>query len=465
MLMAALMVAVGANAQAKKITGMERCYKSLASKTEAKVAAPATVNAVSMVNTTKNTTGRRAVADVAGTYILEYANGTRTFTENSQFTIEAESGTITLDLYEKDETTGQYPTFDYNVKLTGFTDSRATAYGFYDETESTITIPVQTLFTYNTSTANYGRIAFSSLVLDKEGDPYDNGYGMTLVLNDDGTVEIDEGDFSEFVEEDENYKDAYIGGFWNFMPDYLNTSGYPSLWNRGLDTEIFIPNAIQGDAECHIEGGAWGSWANAQYAVSVEDYGSEVVVHNFFGMIPISISIDGEKASVKCPIKAMDYDYAEEGEDPNYIQIHQWDADFENVVDGSITGTVSQLKDGRKLIEFYDTEYREATYYQEGDEIPEGKQVGDVKTEAGDYIITDFTKWFMVHSNWGENGAYWWGEARNVYLVYGEKTTGINAISNAPVNQTAKTYNLMGQEVNASAKGLIIRDGKKMLVK
>ena len=30
---------------------------------------------------------------------------------------------------------------------------------------------------------------------------------------------------------------------------------------------------------------------------------------------------------------------------------------------------------------------------------------------------------------------------------------------------TVKTYNLMGQEVNASAKGLIIRDGKKMLNK
>jgi hypothetical protein len=28
-----------------------------------------------------------------------------------------------------------------------------------------------------------------------------------------------------------------------------------------------------------------------------------------------------------------------------------------------------------------------------------------------------------------------------------------------------KTYNLMGQEVNANAKGLIIRDGKKMLNK
>lgn len=452
-MMAALMVAVGANAQARKITGMESCYKNLASKMEAKVAAPATANVVSKVNTAKSTAGRRAAADVAGTYILESTNRSRSFTENSQFTVEAESGTITLDLYEKDETTGQYPTFDYNVKLTGFTDSRGTAYGYYDEAESTITIPVQTLFTYSSTSADYGRIAFSALVLTADGEPYDYGYAMTLIVNNDGTVEIDEGDFSAYVEEDENYKDAYIGGFWDFMPDYLNDNGYAGLWNCGVDLEVLLPNATMGDNEVHIVSGAWGSWTNTQYAVNVEDYGNELVVHNFFGLIPLSITIDGDKASVKCPVRAMESDYADEGEEPNYIQIHQWDATFENIIDGTITGNVGQLEDGRKIIEFYDTEYREAWTDENGDH------------EAGNYIITDYTKWFMVHSNWGEDGAYWWGEARNVYLIWGEKTTGINAISNVPVKTTGKTYNLMGQEVNPAAKGLVIRDGRKMLVK
>ena len=453
MMMAALMVAVGANAQARKITGMESCYKNLASKMEAKVAAPATANVVSKVNTAKSTTGRRAAADVAGTYILEAANYDRDFTSSSQFTIEAETGTITLDQYDKDETTGQYPTFDYNVKLTGFTDTRATAYGFYDETESTITIPVQTLFTYSSGDTDYGRIVFSSFVLTKEGDPALYGYSMTLIINSDGTVEIDEGDFTEEAQEDPELEGAYIGGYYNFMPDYLNASGYPYAWNHGLDAEIFIPNATLGDVECHLVNGAWGSWTKTQHAVNVEDYGNELVVHNFFSLIPLSITIDGDKASVKCPVRAMDSDYADEGEEPNYIQIHQWDATFENIIDGTITGNVGQLEDGRKILEFYDTEYKEAWTDENGDH------------EAGDYIITDYTKWFMVHSNWGENGAYWWGEARNVYLIWGEKITGINAISNVPVKTTGKTYNLMGQEVNPAAKGIVIRDGKKMLVK
>lgn len=454
MLMAALMVAVGANAQAKKITGMERCYKSLASKTEAKVAAPATVNAVSMVNTTKNTAGRRAAADVAGTYILEAAtNYDRDFTGTSQFTIEAETGTITLDQYKQDEATGQYPTFDYNVKLTGFTHSSATAYGFYDEAESTIFIPVQTLFTYKSGDTDYGRIVFSSFVFTAEGDPTLYGYEMTLIINNDGTVEIDEGDFTEEAQEDPSLEGAYIGGFYNFMPDYLAPSGNPYAWNYGLDAEIFIPNATQGDTEVHLTSSGWGDWADAQYAVNVEDYGNELVVHNFFGLIPLSITIDGDKASVKCPVKVDDYDYADEGEDPDYLQIHQWDAAFENIIDGAITGNVGQLEDGRKILEFYDTEYKEAWTDDKGDH------------EAGNYIITDYTKWFMVHTNYGENGARWWGEARNVYLIWGEKTTGINAISNAPVKATGKTYNLMGQEVNGAAKGIVIRDGKKMLVK
>jgi hypothetical protein len=117
-----------------------------------------------------------------------------------------------------------------------------------------------------------------------------------------------------------------------------------------------------------------------------------------------------------------------------------------------ITGNIVE-EDGVKYIEFYDTEYKEAWTDESGSH------------EAGDYIITDYTKWFMVHSNWGETGAYWWGEARNVYIIYGTPSSGINDINNASVGKSNKTYNLMGQEVNASAKGLVIRDGKKFVVK
>jgi hypothetical protein len=71
----------------------------------------------------------------------------------------------------------------------------------------------------------------------------------------------------------------------------------------------------------------------------------------------------------------------------------------------------------------------------------------------------------MVHSTWGETGAYWWGEARNVYIaIPNAEPAGISNVKTNAKN-TVKTYNLMGQEVNANAKGLIIRDGKKLINK
>jgi hypothetical protein len=71
----------------------------------------------------------------------------------------------------------------------------------------------------------------------------------------------------------------------------------------------------------------------------------------------------------------------------------------------------------------------------------------------------------MVHSTWGESGAYWWGEARNVYFMYADDTTGIDEIANTKNNNIVKSYNLMGQEVSGNTKGLLVRDGKKLFVK
>ena len=42
--------------------------------------------------------------------------------------------------------------------------------------------------------------------------------------------------------------------------------------------------------------------------------------------------------------------------------------------------------------------------------------------------------------------------------------TGINAISTTS-QKSGKTYNVLGQQVSAGAKGLLIRDGKKFVVK
>jgi hypothetical protein len=451
---AAMFVAMGANAQAKKLNGHQKPLSIVEKQVTSPKVSFAPDNFGPMTVTLTKDAVRRAPADIAGTYILDEKNWDRDFTSSSTFTVEEAAGTIVLDMYDKDEETGEYPTFDYNVKITDFTYAGTVAYGFYDEETKEIFIPVQTTIAemIGSNGTNYGRIVFSSMVLDQEGEALSYGYPMVLLINDDGTVEVEEGDFSEEAEENPEYEGAYIGGYCNFLPDYGEEG---AIWNYGFEIELFIPNAMMQDNEVHIENGGWGNWAWTSRPVFVEDFDTEYVVHNFFGLCPISISVEGDQAGIATPVRVMEYNYADEGEDPNYIQIWQWNEEFDEIINpGLITGNITE-EDGVKYIEFYETEYKEAWTDPDGTEHP-----------AGNYYITDYTKWFMVHSTWGDSGAYWWGEARYTSIAIPLETTGITELKNDGRQlTTSKTYNLLGQEVTPATKGLVIKDGKKMIVK
>ena len=444
---AALMVATGASAQRTRITDMQSVKNTVAPTAEQMAMPMSKTNATPIAKKfAKKMNRRRAMSSIAGKYILDAANWEGDFIESSEFTIEEETGTITLDQYTDN------PSFDYNVKLVGFGVTKSTIYGSYDEENGSIFLPVQVAFTYTESGTDYP-VVFTGLVQAEDGSPVSYGYEMTLLIDEeDGTVEIYEGDFEQEIEDGDMDEGVYIGGYWYVMPTYLSSSGNPMAYTYGFDIEVFLPNATLASNEVHIKNQAWGDWENKEYDVYVEDYGSEMVVHNFFNLRPISMTIDGDKATIATPVRMIDYDYADEGaEEPNYIQLWQWDENFENRVNpGAIVGTIEQ-REGGKLIRFYDTEYREAWTDEYGDH------------EAGNYYVRDYTKWFMVHGNWGEKGAIWWGEARYVYIFIPNEED-IEGISNVNANDSnsQKTFNLMGQQVK-NAKGIVIRDGKKFV--
>lgn len=52
----------------------------------------------------------------------------------------------------------------------------------------------------------------------------------------------------------------------------------------------------------------------------------------------------------------------------------------------------------------------------------------------------------------------------NVYLTISEGTTGISSIEAENANSN-KMYNLAGQRVDKNYKGIVIKDGKKFIVK
>ena len=439
-MMAAFMVAIGANAQFKRT--VQSTMKAAPMATELKVKKANDKLVPKAATPVKDMKTRRAAGDISGTYILDYDNYYGDFTASSSFTITAETGTTKITDIESEEAVDTI-SFDYNVRLDGFTYENGTAYGYYDEETSSIVIPVQTIYTHNT----YGRVVLSGVTKNDEG-PQSIGFDMILIVENDGTVS-----FYDFEEElaEAGFEGEYMSGWYSFLPD--DEEG--GAWNMGFDVEVLPVNAYTIGDETHIVNGGWGEWTETRHMVSVEDYETELVVHNFFDLCPISITIDGDKASIATPVQVSDYNFAEDDEDPDYWQIWQWNADFTEALNpGAITGNVKITENGSKVISFYDTEYREAYTDDEG-----------VEHEAGDYIIPDRTKYFMVHSTYGENGAYFWGEACYVYLVIPGDMTGINDVKSSTKNNAGTTFNLMGQQVSKSAKGLLIRDGKKFIVK
>lgn len=427
---AAMLVAMGANAQ--RVCTAEN-LNELAPNAKV-VSMPMLQDFTSMTPVISKKAPRRA-ASVAGTYIMETFDFPGEFAENATFTIEEETGTIKIATFNEKDSLVLEKDFEYNVKLTDFSNPGEICYGKYYQEESTIHIPMQVVYTSDT----YGKVILSGCVRTEDLSSINYGADIVLGIDEDGCLFFDE---------------EYATGIFSFLP-YYAAQPY-ATWSYGLDAAAYLPNATLGSVETHIVSGTWGDWEKHTYDVYVEDYESEFVVHNFFGLCPISIRINDNKASIDCPVRVMARDYADEGaEEPDYIQIWQWNSDFSAVMNpGEITGNVFVEEDGSKIVEFYDTEYREAWTDENGEH------------EAGDYILTDRTKWFMVHSTYGEKGAIFWGEVRNVYLVIPAKkdSEGISDVKAETKN--TKTYNLMGQQVNRSAaKGLLIRDGKKFMSK
>ena len=455
-----MMMAVSANATIKRVVtkdakpmAVKECVKAQFGQMNA--AKPATLADLKKFS-------NRADAG-ASTFILDYKNWDRDFTQSTTFTMEAvPEGTIELDQYDKDETTGEYPTFTYNVKIKGFTDSRATVYGYYDQTEGQIRIPVQTMFNHKTEEKNYGRIVLTGLVLDSEDNPVIYGYEIFLDVDKDGNVTLSDEEFDiEDEESSEVYKGCYVGGFYSIMPDSPGTSGNPGVWNYGFEAEVFTPNAVVSSYETHLDGG-WTEWAEITEVACIEDWGNEVVVHNFLSEIPVSLTKNGDSYSLNLPAILSDFEYSIENGaafEAGFMQIWRGEKDGTGVTTllntGAITGTLYKSEKSQG-IRFYDTEHREAWTDDEGEHA------------AGEYIINP--SYFYLGTLPNESGArYWEGERVQLIILADEgvlpEPAGIKSINADGEKGNSRTFNLMGQQVSANAKGLVIRDGKKLINK
>ena len=137
---------------------------------------------------------------------------------------------------------------------------------------------------------------------------------------------------------------------------------------------------------------------------------------------------------------------------------------FETAKAGSVT--VGVQLGGTKGFHILDADFAEvapASY-----NLPAAKDGASqefTQNEKGENIIAEKSNGIVTFSV-AEGGTYYVLAAGSKMGFYGFKyevgtSTGISSVNAATAKKDGKTYNMAGQEVSSSAKGLIIKNGKK----
>ena len=137
---------------------------------------------------------------------------------------------------------------------------------------------------------------------------------------------------------------------------------------------------------------------------------------------------------------------------------------FETAKAGSVT--VGVQLGGTKGFHILDADFAEvapASY-----NLPAAKDGASqefTQNEKGENIIAEKSNGIVTFSV-AEGGTYYVLAAGSKMGFYGFKyevgtSTGISSVNAAAAKKDGKTYNMAGQEVSSSAKGLIIKNGKK----
>nr|MCR5366134.1 dockerin type I repeat-containing protein [Prevotella sp.] len=232
---------------------------------------------------------------------------------------------------------------------------------------------------------------------------------MYLIINEDGSIDIDEGDFSEYIEAGLLPAGAAITGYYNYLPSITEGS---NGWSYGFDCEIFVPNATMSYSTTGKQlGSNTGDWENVTKRVHVENWETALVIHNFLGQAPVIVMMNGDgTCAIPLPQYVDDYDYSNDDFAYGCMRL------VGCVVDGSsisrdYTKTALNGFVKEEGLEFFKLEYREAWTDTEGGEH-----------EAGDYFIDDdpnYIRYFAVATAADNNqAAYGLGWCCNLSIQY-----------------------------------------------
>lgn len=333
-------------------------------------------------------------------------------------------------IVEKVNVTDEESNATYNTKFTFCSENAPTSfYGQYDAAAGTITCPVQRSGSFSGNTTQ-GPVdyKFKVGVLLPSGDQYAfSEEPFVFTVDEDGTLLLD-------VEDG--------GALANII------EGKTTLWNFFFSLELKPANAVISYSRPGRQEGTYDDFVHAAY---VEDYGNNVSVYGYGWFQPSS----GMGLSTVTP---LDID-----KDLNVL--------FTGPQNAFLVAPFGiQDEAAGKYFKICGTKPAAQQGYVEVDTGTPSYVNGKL---SGNKIIMDS---FPVFSNFfndpatGEQMAYgFWYLNYVITLDEGvfqadKNSTGINGVTETSV-KNVKTYNLFGQEVPATTKGLVIRDGKKFFNK
>lgn len=302
----------------------------------------------------------------------------------------------------------------YNVQLSfGQYNVVSDVYGQYDAAAGTLTIPAQQCYT----STNYGPAALYGV----SGDEYvDN---ITFTCEDDGVFYLDQ--------------DAYAVVFTEGT-----YTGYYTYLSEGV--QFRVPTH-----ELTFYSRATGSWAEYTCAVAVQDNEYTLDVYNAFDLS--SLYLYGSTISINV-------DDATNGVYSIPTQQNIW----------NMTDFVGSSYDGSATYGDYIFLHGAAETFDEDGKL-ESASVDDNVESFDGYLYTDgsifFNHVFPTLSKFDSDQAAY-GFWNQYFILTPLSATGINNV-NADINveKSAKTFNLAGQQVDKAYKGIVIKNGKKMIQK
>ena len=368
-------------------------------------------------NAKKAAPARIAHDGIYGLYILGYTD-------------QDEKWSCDSVLVEKANVTDEKSGATYNTKFTFCSENAPTSfYGQYDAAAGTITCPVQRSGSFSGNTTQ---------------GPVDYKFKVGVLLPSGDQYVFSEEPFVFKVDEDRTILlDVAEGGALANIIEEKQT-----LWNFFFSLELKPANAVISYSRAGRKEGTYDDFVHAAY---VEDYGNNVSVYGYAWFQPSS----GMGLST---VTSLDID-----QDLNVLFTGP-----QNAFPVSVFGITDE--EAGKYFKILGTKPGKEKGWVEADTSEPSHVNGKL---SGNKIVMDM---FPVLTNLWKDPAtqetkgygFWY---LNYVITLDEGVfkadpsyAGINGVTETSV-KNVKTYNLFGQEVPATTKGLVIRDGKKFFNK